>query len=73
MSLDEYMRLNDISLDHMAKQLGIAYMYVSALKRGVRRPSKDLALRIELITGGQVTMEELRRKNGKKKNDGRGV
>jgi DNA-binding transcriptional regulator YdaS (Cro superfamily) len=65
MTLDEYIKANDMRMQDMANELGIAYMYLSSIRRRFRRPSRELANKIELMTGGQVTAEELRRRNEK--------
>lgn len=38
----------------LAKQLGVNRSYVSLLRSGERRPGRDLAVRIERITGVPV-------------------
>jgi len=43
----------------LAKNLGIHQVYLSSVFNGHRRPSPDLARRIEQATGGQVTRMEL--------------
>lgn len=40
--------------DQAASQLGISKSYLHNLCRNVRRPSLDLALRIERFTGGEI-------------------
>lgn len=60
MNLNEYMKKNKIKIDDMAKDLGITYMYLSNIKLGKRKPSKALAEKIELVTGGEITAEQLR-------------
>ena len=60
MTLREYMFRNRITCETMARQLGIHSMYLSAIKNNKRKPSLDLAIKIEMITGGEVTTNELR-------------
>jgi DNA-binding transcriptional regulator YdaS (Cro superfamily) len=62
MKLRDYMHYNKITCKKMAKDLGIHYMYVSAIKNGKRIPSLNLSISIEMITGGEVTIKELREK-----------
>lgn len=69
MTLDEYIKANDLRMQDMADQLNIAYMYLSSIRRRFRRPSRELAMKIELMTGGQVTAEELRRRYEKNGNE----
>ena len=66
MTLDEYLRSQEINMKNMAKQLDVAYVYLSEIRRKIRRPSLELANKIELMTGGQVTTEELRGRHEKK-------
>lgn len=41
------------------KKLGITHQHVGDICRGLRRPSPDLAMKIEEVTQGQVTMKDL--------------
>lgn len=59
MTLKEYLKLRQISVNEFAKDVGIDYTYVSRLKNGERRPSPDVALRIEKATQGMVTRMDL--------------
>jgi DNA-binding XRE family transcriptional regulator len=60
MSLKDYMYFNKLTITEMALKLGIHYMYMSAIKSGRRKPSLKLASAIELLTGGQVSILEMR-------------
>lgn len=60
MELRDYMHFNKLSCPAMAKDLGIHAVYLSAIKNGKRKPGYELAMKIELLTGGQVTSKELR-------------
>jgi len=63
MDLREYLFRNEMTMSAMAQDLGVNAAYLRAVKRKESYPSKKLALRIEIITGGQVTYEELRYKD----------
>lgn len=43
-----------------ARRLGISLPYLSSLASGNRRPSLDLALKIEIATGGAVPVQAWR-------------
>jgi DNA-binding transcriptional regulator YdaS (Cro superfamily) len=60
MSLREYLFHNDVKMKDMAQALGIHYAYMRQLKSGIKRPGFELSTKIELLTGGQVTLKELR-------------
>jgi DNA-binding transcriptional regulator YdaS (Cro superfamily) len=59
MKLIEWKQLKNISNKDMAKLIGIHFSYVTHILKNRRRPSPDLALKIEQATGGQVTAMEL--------------
>lgn len=63
MNLREYLFKNRMSAAEMARQLGIHPNYFRMINRGNVRPGYDLALKIEILTGGQVTFKELRKKD----------
>ncbi len=50
-SLKEYLEHNGIAEKDLAKKLGVTIAYVSMLKRGLRRPSPEMARKIEAMTG----------------------
>lgn len=54
MTLDEYMTRNEVSATKMAGLSGCSVGYVGRLRRGERRPSMDVAERIEAATAGLV-------------------
>ena len=62
MSLKEYLFFNDVKMKDMALALGVHYSYLRQIKAGVKRPGFELSTKIELFTGGQVTLKELRDK-----------
>lgn len=63
MELRDYMHFNRLTCMAMAKQLGIHDRYLSAIKNRVRKPSLELAEKIEILTGGEVSIKELRGKH----------
>ena len=60
MKLGDYLHFNKITCESMRKQLGIGANYLRTIKRGEAVPSLELAERIEILTGGEVTVKELR-------------
>lgn len=60
MELRDYMHYNKITCEIMSKQLGIHCVYLNAIKNKKRKPSLELAEKIEILTGGEVTVKELR-------------
>ena len=44
----------------LARDLGIHPMHLNNLIRRIRQPSLGLAVKIEALTGGQVTVKDLR-------------
>jgi len=59
MKLSEYLSENKIKLSRFAEDAGLKQPYASLIKNGHKRPSPDVALRIEQATGGSVTLREL--------------
>ncbi|RMF03089.1 MAG: helix-turn-helix domain-containing protein [Alphaproteobacteria bacterium] len=47
-----------------ARELGVSPGYLHALINGAKRPSLDLALRIERLTGGAVPVQSWADKDG---------
>lgn len=60
MSLKDYLHFNDIKCVAMARQLGITGHYLRMIRLMKLKPSLELAEKIEIITGGEVTVKELR-------------
>jgi transcriptional regulator with XRE-family HTH domain len=59
MDLSEFRAKEGLSLDNLAKQLGLrSKSYLSEVERG-RRPSLKVAIKIEKLSGGQVTAASL--------------
>lgn len=54
MTLAEYMTLRGLRDHEMANVLGLSREQISRIRRGVSKPSLDVALRIEEITRGAV-------------------
>jgi DNA-binding transcriptional regulator YdaS (Cro superfamily) len=57
MKLKEYLKTS--SNEELAEKIGSTANYVHLLKYNQRRPSPELALKIEKATGGKVTVLEL--------------
>jgi DNA-binding transcriptional regulator YdaS (Cro superfamily) len=47
------------SREEFAAKIGTTFNYVNLLAAGARRPSPELALKIEKATGGKVTRDEV--------------
>jgi transcriptional regulator with XRE-family HTH domain len=58
-SLDEYLSKSRGRQTQLARQLGLGAGTLSGIRSGVRRPSTDLAKRIEAATGGEVRATDL--------------
>ena len=50
-NIDQYMIHNKLDGKKLAGKLGISESYMSLLRLGKRRPSPDLAQKIEKVTG----------------------
>lgn len=59
MNLFEWKKLNGFSAFDIAKLIDVDKSLLSHLKAGRRRPSPSLALRIEQVTKGAVTRDEM--------------
>ncbi|MEN8236156.1 MAG: helix-turn-helix domain-containing protein [Pseudomonadota bacterium] len=59
MNLREWLFHNRITVTQLAKDLGISRTHLNLISSGQRRPSPDLAKRIEEITKNGVTKAEL--------------
>jgi transcriptional regulator with XRE-family HTH domain len=59
MRLKDYLKKNKITQANFASLIGISQGYLSLIVRGLNNPSFKLALKIEKITLGQVTTEDL--------------
>lgn len=58
-ALQDYLNNFKITQRKFSESLGIHYMYLNQIANGIRRPSPELALKIEQATDGQVTLREL--------------
>jgi transcriptional regulator with XRE-family HTH domain len=59
MDIREFLKANQMRLSTFAQQAGLKQSYASLIKNGRRRPSPNLALRIQEATDGAVTVMEL--------------
>jgi DNA-binding transcriptional regulator YdaS (Cro superfamily) len=59
MKLVEFLNTENVTQRKMAGDVGVHYQYLHAIIHGTRRPSPDLALKIEQATEGKVTLREL--------------
>lgn len=59
MQLKEYIKSNGIRIIDFSHNVGCGQPMMSMIHNGKRRPSPDLALKIERATGGAVTRDEL--------------
>lgn len=48
--LEAWMRLNRETDQSLAPKIGISRVHVSRLRRGVHRPSRELAMKLEAVT-----------------------
>ena len=53
-NLSEYIASKGMTRSEFAKTVGISAPYLSEILSGAKRPSLNLAFRIEEITGGEV-------------------
>ncbi len=60
MTIREYLFNQRMPAAKMARELGVNPNYFRLINRGLARPGYELATKIELYTGGQVTLKELR-------------
>lgn len=60
MSIRDYLHINRLTASSVARKLGVHPSYLRMIKNGHYVPSEELALKIEILTGGQVTLAELR-------------
>jgi DNA-binding transcriptional regulator YdaS (Cro superfamily) len=58
-AIKKYCRTNKVLIKDLAFNVKVRPVYLSQIIMGRRRPSPDLALRIEETTGGAVTRMEL--------------
>lgn len=61
MTLDDFLRKQDLSTPDFAKLVGASRSQISRVRRGQSRPSWELVERIEAVTSGQVTANDFMR------------
>jgi transcriptional regulator with XRE-family HTH domain len=61
--INHYMICNQLNSKQLANRLGISESYMSMLRQGRRRPSPDLAQKIENVTG--IPFKKLLLKKGR--------
>jgi len=59
MKIIEYCKKNNITQQNFAFKMGITPAYLSQIIAGIRRPSPELAMRIENLTNYRITRDEL--------------
>lgn len=59
MKLSEYLKSKNMTGQQFADVVGCGQPMISLMTNGERRPSPELALRIEQVTNGAVTLREL--------------
>jgi DNA-binding transcriptional regulator YdaS (Cro superfamily) len=59
MKLTDWQKKKKVSNKELAEKVKIHVSLLTHMKNGRRRPSPDLALRIEKATGGAVSIREL--------------
>lgn len=59
MRLQDYISDQKIRQNALADRVGISTAFMSQICNGIRRPGADIALKIEEVTGGKVTVLEL--------------
>lgn len=60
MELRDYLHQYRVTCASMAKELGIGANYMRTIKRKQVKPSRNLSEQIQIITGGKVTVADLR-------------
>jgi DNA-binding transcriptional regulator YdaS (Cro superfamily) len=61
MTMRDYLFKHDLPVKKFAADLGISASYLYQLLRKERKPSLELALKIERYTQGKVSVDELRK------------
>jgi len=60
MNLRDYLPFNRKTVREFARELEIHPNYLSLIKTGKLQPGIDLCIRIEMLTDGQVTVQDLK-------------
>jgi len=61
MKLRDYLHFNRISATELAKKLGVHANYLRLISCEKTEPSLELAVKIELITDGEVTIRDVKK------------
>ena len=59
MTLDQYMKANEITDDAMGKRLGVSRSAVTLYRNGDRMPKPEILIRLLNITKEDVTVEDM--------------
>lgn len=59
MKLKDYFTINNIRPTHFLKDLDISQQHLWGIMRGANRPSFKLAKKIQILTNGSVTVDDL--------------
>lgn len=59
MTLEEYMKLEGLTETAIADRVGVSQPHIGRIRKRQRRPSPELALKIESLTGGKVSAASL--------------
>ena len=59
MNLKKFLNKNNLTQREFSEILNIHYMHLNMILKKKRRPSPELALKIEKATSGEVTVMEL--------------
>lgn len=59
MKLKKYLRKHKIIYRSFAQELGIAEQSLKTIMAGIRRPGLDLCLKIQKLTNGEITPQQL--------------
>lgn len=61
MTLQDYLSANGINQADFAKRIGVSRPYVCLLALGTKTPSLEVALSIQEVTGGEVSVNQWKR------------
>lgn len=59
MKLIDYLKQQNISYSDFAKQINVTASYITYILQNKRRPSPEIALKIEQVTEGRVSRIEV--------------
>jgi transcriptional regulator with XRE-family HTH domain len=60
MKIREYLFRNNMTQAEFSRLLGINDNYFRMITRGIARPGYELCIKIEMLSGGQIRLEDLR-------------